>query len=49
MSHTYNFNAGSFGWTNCDLCDNDVMCNEYTRDDGLVVWLCKKCEDINHL
>ena len=48
MKHTYNFQS-SFGWTNCDICDNDVMCNEYTREDGLVVWLCKKCEDINHL
>jgi hypothetical protein len=25
------------------------MVNEYDRDDGLVVWFCKKCEDRLHL
>jgi hypothetical protein len=25
------------------------MVNEYDRDDGLVVWFCKKCEDKLHL
>ena len=48
MKHTYSFQS-SFGWTNCDLCDDDVMCNEYLRGDGLVVWLCKKCEHKLHL
>jgi ribosomal protein L24E len=48
MNHTYNFSEG-WCYTNCTLCDNDVLCNEYVREDGLVVWLCKKCEDKNHL
>jgi hypothetical protein len=25
------------------------MVNEYDREDGLVVWFCKKCEDGLHL
>jgi ribosomal protein L24E len=25
------------------------MVNEYDREDGLVVWFCKKCEDRLHL
>jgi hypothetical protein len=25
------------------------MVNEYDRDDGLVVWFCKRCEDRLHL
>lgn len=49
MSHIYNMQAGSWGYTNCDLCDDDVLCNEYLRDDGLVQWLCKQCEDRLHL
>jgi hypothetical protein len=48
MKHTYNFQS-SWGYTNCDLCDEDVLCNEYLRSDGLVQWICKKCEDRNHL
>lgn len=48
MRHTYSFQS-SFGYTNCDICDDDVMCNEYKRDDGLTQWLCKKCEDRLHL
>ena len=45
----YEFIDGSWGFTNCSLCDDDVMCNEYKRWDGLKVWLCKKCEDKNYL
>lgn len=48
MKHTYNFQS-SWGYTNCDLCDEDVLCNEYLRGDGLVQWICKKCEDRLHL
>jgi hypothetical protein len=25
------------------------MVNEYDREDGLVVWFCKRCEDRLHL
>lgn len=45
MNHIYNLQAGSWGYMNCDLCDEDTLCNEYLRDDGLVQWLCTKCED----
>ena len=48
MKHTYNFQS-SWGYTNCDLCDEDVLCNEYLRSDGLVQWICKKCENRKHL
>ena len=49
MSHKYSFVGSSFGFDNCSICDDDAMCNEYVRDDSLVVWLCKKCEDRLHL
>jgi hypothetical protein len=44
----YNFKE-SWGYTNCDLCDADVLCNEYLRSDGLVQWICKKCADGLHI
>ncbi len=44
----YSF-SGFSGVMNCSQCDDDTMVNEYDRDDGLVVWFCKKCEDRLHL
>ena len=40
----YSF-SGFGGVMNCTSCDNDTMVNEYDREDGLVVWFCKRCED----
>ena len=40
----YSF-SGFGGFMNCTSCDNDTMVNEYDREDGLVVWFCKRCED----
>lgn len=48
MKFRYSF-SGFGGFNNCSICDDDTMVNEYDRDDGLVVWLCKKCEDRLHL
>jgi hypothetical protein len=45
---TYSF-GGYGGVSNCGICDDDAQVNEYTRDDGLVVFLCKPCEDRLHL
>jgi NAD-dependent SIR2 family protein deacetylase len=44
VKHIYNF-SGYAGQSNCSNCDNDTQVNEYDRDDGLIVELCKKCED----
>ena len=44
----YSF-SGFGGFMNCSDCDDDTMVNEYDREDGLVVWFCKKCEDRLHL
>ena len=44
----YSF-GGFGGFMNCSDCDHDTMVNEYNRDDGAVVWLCKPCEDRLHL
>lgn len=46
---TYSLMDGVWGYTNCSLCDNDVLCNEYVRYDGLHVSLCKQCEDKENL
>jgi hypothetical protein len=48
MRHQYNFQS-SWGYTNCSICDADRLCNEWLRDDGLVVWLCSACENTLHL
>jgi hypothetical protein len=48
MKHIYSF-SGFGGFMNCSDCDDDTMVNEYDRDDGLVVWFCKPCEDRLHL
>jgi NAD-dependent SIR2 family protein deacetylase len=44
VKHIYNF-SGYAGQANCSECDNDTQVNEYDRDDGLIVELCKICED----
>ena len=44
----YSF-SGYGGVENCTQCDNFSQVNEYDREDGLVVWFCKKCEDRLHL
>ena len=44
----YSF-SGFGGFMNCSDCDDDGMVNEYDREDGLVVWFCKPCEDKHHL
>ena len=41
-SARYEF-AGSGGVNNCTRCDDFDHVNEYTRDDGLVVWFCDPC------
>ena len=46
--HIYSF-SGYGGVENCSDCDEFDQVNEYDRDDGLVVFLCKKCEDRLHL
>ena len=48
IKYEYSFKE-SWGYTNCDQCDDDVLCNEYLRNDGLVHWICKKCEDVLHI
>jgi hypothetical protein len=44
----YSF-SGYGGVENCSQCDDFNQVNEYDREDGLVVWFCKKCEDRLHL
>jgi hypothetical protein len=45
----YSF-SGYGGVENCSDCDDFTQVNEYDRqDDGLVVFLCKRCEDRLHL
>ena len=44
----YSF-SGYGGVENCSDCDNFTQVNEYDRDDGLVCWFCKRCEDRLHL
>jgi hypothetical protein len=40
------FDFGGYGGVNnCSRCDAFTHTNEYTADDGLVVWFCTKCED----
>ena len=47
-SHQYSF-SGYGGVTNCSICDDFTQANEYDRRDGLVVFLCKACQDKLHL
>ena len=47
-SHQYSF-SGYGGVTNCSICDDFTQANEYDRRDGLVVFLCKACQDRLHL
>jgi hypothetical protein len=44
----YSF-SGYGGVENCSDCDDFTQVNEYDREDGLVVFFCKKCEDRLHL
>ena len=44
----YSF-SGYGGVENCSDCDSFTQVNEYDREDGLVVFFCKKCEDRLHL
>ena len=45
----YSF-SGYGGVENCSDCDDFTQVNEYDRqDDGLVMFLCKRCEDRLHL
>jgi hypothetical protein len=44
----YSF-SGYGGVENCSDCDDFTQVNEYDRDDGLVCWFCKRCEDRLHL
>ena len=46
--HTYSF-SGYGGVTNCSECDADEQANEYDREDGLVMFFCKNCENKKHL
>jgi hypothetical protein len=46
--HIYSF-SGYGGVENCSDCDDFTQVNEYDRDDGLVCWFCKRCEDRLHL
>ena len=48
MKLAYNLKS-NFGWTNCNSCDKDITYDEHFREVVLAIWLCKKCEDINHL
>jgi hypothetical protein len=47
-AHQYSF-SGYGGVTNCSICDDFTQANEYDRRDGLVVFLCKACQDRLHL
>jgi len=42
--HVYSF-SGFGGFMNCTACDRDSMVDEYNREDGAVVFLCKSCEN----
>jgi hypothetical protein len=44
----YSF-SGYGGVMNCSDCDAFTQVNEYDREDGLVVWLCNRCENKHHL
>lgn len=44
----YSF-SGYGGVENCSDCDDFTQVNEYNRDDSLVVFFCKRCEDRLHL
>jgi hypothetical protein len=44
----YSF-SGYGGVENCSDCDDFTQVNEYDRDDSLVVFFCKRCEDRLHL
>ena len=44
----YSF-SGYGGVENCSDCDDFTQVNEYDRDDGLIVFFCKRCEDRLHL
>ena len=46
--NTYSF-SGYGGVSNCFRCDAYDHVNEYDRQDGLVVFMCKKCEDRLHI
>jgi hypothetical protein len=46
--HIYSF-SGYGGVENCSDCDDFTQVNEYDRDDSLVVFFCKRCEDRLHL
>ena len=46
--NTYSF-SGYGGVSNCFRCDAFDQVNEYDRQDGLVVFMCKKCEDRLHI
>jgi len=48
MKQLHSF-SGFAGFMNCSDCDRDTTVNEYDREDGLVVYLCKQCEDKKHL
>jgi hypothetical protein len=44
----YSF-SGYGGVENCSDCDDFTQVNEYDRDDGLIVFFCKRCEYRLHL
>lgn len=44
----YSF-SGYGGVSNCSKCDAFDQVDEYDREDGLVVFFCKKCEKKLHL
>jgi hypothetical protein len=44
----YSF-SGYGGVENCSDCDDFTQVNEYDRDDALVVFFCKRCENRLHL
>ena len=46
--NTYSF-SGYGGVSNCSRCDAYDQVNEYDRQDGLVVFMCKKCENRLHI
>ena len=46
--NTYSF-SGYGGVSNCSRCDAYDQVNEYDRQDGLVVFMCNKCENKLHI
>ena len=42
--NTYSL-SGYGGVSNCSRCDAYDQVNEYDRQDGLVVFMCQKCEN----